>query len=187
MRTGKANFEQRDSKARVSIDLDGSGKADISSGSAFLDHMLMAFSRTGLIDLDAKVSVSSYSSYRILGNAIGLAIDSALGDRDGIRRYGSATIPMDESLADAALDFSGRTYIVFEGSFKGDRIGDLETQEIKPFLEALADGARMTLHIRFYGENDHHKAESIFKALGFSARQAVTKEGRGIPSTKGVI
>jgi len=187
LRKGKANFEHRDSKASVSIDLDGSGKVDISSGSAFLDHMLMAFSRTGLIDLDVKVSGSSYSSYRVLGNAIGLAIDSALGDRDGIRRYGSATIPMDESLADVALDFSGRTYIVFEGCFKGDRIGDLDTQEIKPFLEALADGARMTLHIRFYGENDHHKAESIFKALGFAVRQAVTKEGKGIPSTKGVI
>ncbi len=187
MRKGKANFKRRDLLSSVSIDLDGSGKANLSSGSAFLDHMLSAFSRTGLIDLDAKTSDDSYSGYRDLGNAIGLAIDSALGDRDGIRRYGSATIPMDESLSDVALDFSGRAYIVFEGNFKGDRIGDLETQEIKPFLEALADGARMTLHIRFYGENDHHKAESIFKALGFAVRQAVIKEGKGIPSTKGVI
>ncbi|MFB3766641.1 MAG: imidazoleglycerol-phosphate dehydratase [Methanotrichaceae archaeon] len=187
MRKGKASFKRRDSLSSVSIDLDGSGKVDISSDSAFLDHMLNAFSRTGRLDLDAKVIGDGHNCYRALGNSIGLAIDMALGDRDGIRRYGSATIPMDESLADVALDFSGRTYVVFEGCFKGDKIGDLETQEIKRFLEALADGARMTLHIRFYGENDHHKAESIFKALGFAVRQAVTKEGKGIPSTKGVI
>ncbi len=187
MRRGKARFERGDSISSVSIDLDGSGKVDLSSGSAFLDHMLAAFSKTGLIDLDAKVGGDDYSCYKALGNAIGLSIDSALGDRAGIRRYGSAAIPMDDSLADVALDFSGRTYIVFDGSFKSDRIGDLEAQQIKPFLEAFADGARMTLHIRFYGENDHHKAESIFKALGFAVRQAVTKEGKGIPSTKGII
>lgn len=187
MRKGRASFERRDLSARVSIDLDGSGNASVSSGSAFLDHMLASFSRTGLLDLDAKISNSGYNDHGALGTAIGTAIDSALGDRDGIRRYGSATIPMDESLADVALDFSGRAYLVFSGSFKGDRIGDLETQQIKPFLEALAVGARMTLHIRFYGENDHHKAESIFKALGFAMRQAAAKEGKGIPSTKGLI
>lgn len=187
MRKGKANFGRRDSQASVSIDLDGSGEVNLASGSAFLDHMLNAFSRTGMLDMDAEMSGDSYSSYQSLGNAIGLAIDSALGDRDGIRRYGSATVPMDESLANVALDFSGRTYVVFTGSFKSDRISDLEAQRIKPFLESMADGARMTLHIRFYGENDHHKAESIFKALGFAVRQAVTKEGRGIPSTKGMI
>lgn len=187
MRRGRASFEQRDSSAKVGIDLDGSGNADISSGSAFLDHMLAAFSRTGLLDLDVKFSGLSFHNLGLLGNAVGAAIDGALGDRDGIRRYGSASIPMDESLADVALDFSGRAYLIFEGIFKGDRIGDLETQQIEPFLEAIAVGARMTLHIRFYGENDHHKAESIFKALGFAVRQAKAIEGKGIPSTKGVI
>ncbi len=187
MRRGKAKFEGGDLVSNASIDLDGSGKIDISSGSAFLDHMLAAFSKTGQLDLDAKVGGDGYSGYKALGNTIGLSIDSALGDRSGIRRYGSAAVPMDDSLADVAIDFSGRTYVVFAGSFKSDRIGDLETQQIKPFLEAFADGARMTLHIRFYGENDHHKAESIFKALGFAVREAVTKEGKGIPSTKGII
>lgn len=182
-----AKFDGRGSKANVSVDLDGSGKADLSSGSAFLDHMLNAFSRTGLLDMEAKASGRSYYYCESLGNAIGLALDSALGDHSGIRRYGSAAVPMDESLAEVALDFSGRTYLVFTGNFKGDRIGDLETQQIKPFLEALSKGARLTLHIRFYGENDHHKAESIFKALGLALRQAVAKEGKGIPSTKGVI
>lgn len=187
MRKGRASLEQRDSSAKVSVDLDGTGNANVSSGSAFLDHMLAAFSKTGLLDLDVKFGGSSYNDIGLLGNAIGAAIDNAQGDRDGIRRYGSASIPMDESLADAALDLSGRAYLVFEGNFKGDRIGDLETQQIKLFLEAMTVGARMTLHIRFYGENDHHKAESIFKALGFAVRQAAAKEGKGIPSTKGVI
>lgn len=189
LRRGTAEFDGRGSKANVGVDLDGSGKADISSGSAFLDHMLSAFSRTGQLDLEAKTSGSSYSyGYcAALGNALGLALDSALGDRSGIRRYGSAAVPMDESLAEVALDFSGRTYLVFKGDFKGDRIGDLETQQIKAFLEALAAGARLTLHVRLQGENDHHKAESIFKALGLAVKDAVTKEGKGIPSTKGVI
>ena len=111
----------------------------------------------------------------------------SLGDRSGIRRYGSASVPMDEALADVALDFSGRPYLVMAGEFRGERIGDFEVQLLQPFLEALCVGARLTLHVRFYGENDHHKAESIFKALGFAIRQAVAKEGTGVPSTKGVI
>ncbi len=186
LRKGVAEFERRGANANARVDLDGSGKVDLSSGSAFLDHMLNAFSRTGLLDLEAKASGGCYY-HEALGNAIGIAIDSALGDHSGIHRYGSAAVPMDESLAEVALDFSGRTYLVFAGDFKGDRIGDLETRQIKSFLGALAEGARLTLHIRFYGENDHHKAESIFKALGFAVRQAVTKEGTGVPSTKGVI
>jgi imidazoleglycerol phosphate dehydratase HisB len=94
---------------------------------------------------------------------------------------------MDDALAEVALDFSGRTYLVFRGEFSGPRIGDLETYEVKAFMEALADGARLTLHMRFYGENDHHKAESIFKALGLAMREAMRIEGTEIPSTKGII
>lgn len=187
MRKGSANLEFRDALAVVKIDLDGSGKVEISSGSAFLDHMLAALSRTAKVDLEAKSEGSSYYRAVVLGRAIGLAIDEALGDHSGIRRYGSATVPMDDSLAETSLDFSGRTYLVFDGKFAGYRIGDLEAQEIKAFVESLVDGSRLTLHVRFYGENDHHKAESIFKALGFAVREAVTKEGTGVPSTKGVI
>ncbi len=186
MRKGEANFERRGAKASVKVDLDGSGKVDLSSGSAFLDHMLNAFSRTCLLDLDVNAEGGCYY-HEAVGTAIGLALDKALGDHSGIHRYGSAAVPMDESLSEVVLDFSGRTYLVFTGTFEGDRIGDIETQQIKPFLEALADGARLTLHVRFYGENDHHKSESIFKALGFAVRQAVAKEGTGVPSTKGVI
>jgi imidazoleglycerol-phosphate dehydratase len=94
---------------------------------------------------------------------------------------------MDEALADVALDFSGRPYLVMIGELESERIGDFETQLLQAFLEALCVGARLTLHVRFYGENDHHKIESIFKALGFAIHQAATKEGSGVPSTKGVI
>lgn len=188
LRKGEAEdeFKGRKGKACVSLDLDGSGKVDLCSGWGFLDHMLNAFSRTGQIDLTARAE-GGYWKAEALGAAIGKALDSALGDKSGIRRYGNAAVPMDEALAEVALDFSGRPYLIFSGEFRGDGIGDFETQAIRAFLEALVVGARLTMHIRFYGENDHHKAESIFKALGLAVRQAVAKEGTGVPSTKGVI
>ena len=182
MRKGEARAELGGSKSSAHINLDGSGKADIGSGSGFLDHMLKAFVRTGLLDLGAKSEGGLYKS-----EALGSALDQALKDRSGIRRYGSAAVPMDEALSEVALDFSGRSYLILVGKFNGERIGDFEAQEVKSFLDALSNGARMTLHIRFCGENDHHMAESIFKALGLAVRQAVAKEGSGIPSTKGVI
>lgn len=187
MRKGSSDLEFRGAKASVNVDLDGSGKVSSSSGSAFLDHMLVAFSGTSRVDLVVKAEGSSYQIATVIGRAIGLALNDALGDHSGIRRYGAAVVPMDESLAKVALDFSGRPYLVFCGEFAGHSIGDLETQNVKGFLESLADGARLTLHARFYGENDHHKAESVFKALGFAVRDALRKEGSGIPSTKGVI
>lgn len=186
MRKGDAEFEFRDSKACVGLDLDGSGRADVCSGWGFLDHMLAAFSRTGQLDLTLRVEGGLWKA-EALGNAIGLALGSALGDCSGIRRYGSAAIPMDDALAEIALDFGGRAYLVFLGEFEGERIGDFDVQQIKPLLESLTQGARLTLHMRFSGENDHHKAESIFKALGLAVRQAARREGAGVPSTKGII
>jgi len=184
---GSSDLEFGGAKASVNIDLDGSGKVSLSSGLAFLDHMLAAFSGTSRVDLVVKAEGSSYQIATVIGRAIGLAVNDALGNHSGIRRYGAAVVPMDESLAEVALDFSGRSYLVFSGEFVGHSIGDLLTQDVKAFMESLADGARLTLHIRFYGENDHHKAESIFKALGFAVREAIRKEGTGVPSTKGVI
>jgi len=186
MRKGEAEGVFRECMARAALDLDGSGKAIVSSGSGFLDHMLTALARTALLDLTAQAEKGFYQTLA-LGSAIGQALDESLGDRSGIRRYGSSSVPMDEALADVALDFSGRPYLVMAGEFRGERIGDLDVQILQPFLEALCVGARLTLHVRFYGENDHHKAESIFKALGFAIRQAVALEGTGVPSTKGVI
>lgn len=186
MRKGDAEFEFKGSKACVGLDLDGSGKADVCSGWGFLDHMLVAFCRTGQLDLTARAE-GGFWKVEALGNAIGLALGSAIGDGSGIRRYGSVAVPMDEAQSEVALDFGGRAYLVFLGDFSGEKIGDFEVQQIKPFLEGLTQGARLTLHVRFSGENDHHKAESVFKALGLAVRQAVAKEGAGVPSTKGVI
>jgi imidazoleglycerol phosphate dehydratase HisB len=149
--------------------------------------MMAALCRTAQLNLEAKVEGGQLSRCTTLGRAIGLAIKDALEDKRGMRRYGNSAVPMDDALAEVALDFSGRAYLVFRGEFSGPRIGDLETYEVKAVMEALADGARLTLHIRFYGENDHHKAESIFKALGLAMREAMRIEGTEIPSTKGII
>jgi imidazoleglycerol-phosphate dehydratase len=148
--------------------------------------MLAALARTAGLDLSARAEPGFYKT-EALGAAIGRALDQSLADRRGIRRYGSASVPMDEALADVSLDFSGRPYLVLSGEFRSERIGDFECSLLAPFLEALVQGARLTLHVRFYGENDHHKMESIFKAMGLAIRQAVGVEGTGIPSTKGVI
>ncbi len=186
MRKGYAESLYRDCQAEAEVYLDGEGKATVSSGSGFLDHMLTALARTSGWDLKAKNKPGIYK-IEALGAAIGQALDRSLGERRGIRRYGSASVPMDEALSDVSLDFSGRPYLILSGELKCARIGDFETDLLAPFLEALAIGARLTLHVRFYGENDHHKIESIFKALGLAARQAVGLEGKGVPSTKGLI
>ncbi len=186
MRKGEAQGLFRECRAGACLDLDGSGKVTIKTGSGFLDHMLTALARTAQLDLTATAEPGFYKT-QALGEAIGLALNECLGERIGIRRYGSSSVPMDEALADVALDFSGRPYLVMTGEFRGERIGNFEVQLLQPFLEALCIGARLTLHVRFYGENDHHKIESIFKALGFAIREAVRKEGTGVPSTKGVI
>jgi imidazoleglycerol phosphate dehydratase HisB len=186
LRKGVAEIEVRGCRAKVGLDLDGSGKTGSSSGSAFLDHMLHAFSRTASLDLEAEAG-PGFFRLEALGAALGGALGDALKDRSGIRRYGSAAVPMDEALAEVALDFSGRPYLIFAAEFQGQLIGDLETQDIKPFLEAVCVGARLTLHVRCYGENDHHMTEGIFKALGLAVKQAAAREGGGIPSTKGLI
>ena len=185
-RNGVVDAEYRGSKASVCLDLDGTGKADVCSGSGFLDHMLIALARTSQMDLTVRTE-AGFCRTEAVGRAIGLALDRILADRSGIRRYGSFSVPMDEALAEVALDFSGRPYLVMSGELLGERIGDFEVQLMQPFLEALCVGARLTLNVRFTGENDHHKVESVFKALGFAVRQAATKEGTGVPSTKGVI
>ena len=186
MRKGYAESLYRDCQAEAEVYLDGEGKATVSSGSGFLDHMLTALARTSGWDLKAKNEPGIYK-IEALGAAIGQALDRSLGERRGIRRYGSASVPMDESLADVALDFRGRPYLIVSGEFRGERIGDFEAMLLEPFLEELFNAAGMTVHIRFYGENDHHKMECIFKALGLALRQAAAKGGAGIPSTKGVI
>jgi imidazoleglycerol-phosphate dehydratase len=185
MRKGEAKAEYQGSKATAAIDLDGAGIADVCSGSGFLDHMLHAFARTGSLDLQARAE-GGLCRAETLGLAIGMALDGALADRRGIRRYGSACVPMDEALAEVALDFSGRPYLVLAGEFRSERIGGFELQEVKPFLWALSSRARLTLHIRFYGENNHHQVEAVFKALGRALQEAFAASGQEM-SSKGRI
>jgi imidazoleglycerol-phosphate dehydratase len=182
MRKGEAQGLFRDCRARACLDLDGSGKAVIDSGSGFLDHMLTALARTALLDLTAEAKPGFYKT-QALGEAIGLALDESLGKRSGIRRYGSSSVPMDEALADVALDFSGRPYLVMAGEFRGERIGDFDVQLLQPFLEALcrrAAGLCTSLH----GENDHHKAESVFKAWDLPFVKQRQKRGQACPAPR---
>ena len=188
MRLGKADASAGRARASVTICLDGDGDVDLKTGSAFLDHMLHAFARAGSLDLNAIAEGGiSYQRARALGEALGLALGSAFGDKKGIRRYGWAAVPMDESMAQAALDISGRPYLIMEGGFAGDHIGDLETPQVKVVIESIINAARITLNVHFEGENDHHKAESLFKALGLALKEAKRVEGGAVPSTKGVL
>jgi len=187
MRRGSGRIEGEGFKVSVDLDLDGTGKADLSSGSAFLDHMLNSMAKTGRLDIELRLEGRCLFWAGDVGRALGLALDNCLKDRSGIRRYGHAEVPMDEALADVALDFSGRPYLVMKGAFGGDRIADLDTGQIEELLEGLVDRARMTLNLRFDGGNDHHQAESIFKALGLALREAVARDEGGIPSTKGTL
>ena len=188
MRKGNGGSEVGGARARVELNLEGKGKVDLDSGSGFLDHMLQALARMSEIDLLAKADGGlSPQRTRALGLALGKALATALGDKRGIKRYGWAAVPMDEALAQAALDLSGRPYLVMKGEFKNEIIGDSASQDVKTILEAMAEGARLTLNVKFEGENDHHKAESIFKALGLALKEAKRVEGTEVLSTKGVL
>lgn len=188
MRKGRGGSEVGGAWAIVELNLDGKGEVDLNSGSGFLDHMLHALAKMSEIDLSAKAEGGiSPQRARALGLALGTALALALGEKRGIKRYGWAAVPMDEALAQAALDLSGRPYLVIEGEFKNEIIGDLASQDVKTILSALAEEARLTLNVRFEGENDHHKAESIFKALGLALKEAKRVEGTEVLSTKGVL
>ncbi|HOK57654.1 imidazoleglycerol-phosphate dehydratase [Methanothrix sp.] len=187
MRTGRSELREMGAFAAAELCIDGSGAATVSTGSGFMDHMLNSMAKLGSVDISASAGGNSLYRYSLLGSAIGASLDQALGDRSGIRRYGFAAIPMDDALAEVALDLGGRAYLVMRGSFHRDTIGDLNTFEIKSVLKGITDLGRLTLHVRFDGENDHHIAESIFKALGLAIRNAVEPGSPGVLSTKGVI
>jgi imidazoleglycerol-phosphate dehydratase/histidinol-phosphatase len=177
----------------VTVSLEGTGTYDIHTGIGFFDHMLAQLSKHSQIDLTIAVKgdlhVDEHHTVEDTGLAIGEAIRRALGDRRGIMRYGFL-LPMDESLAQVALDLSGRPSLVFEGTFHRDKVGELPTELVEDFFRALADGMRATLHITVQGRNDHHKIEAIFKSVARALRQAVTFDARAatiLPSTKGTL
>lgn len=180
---------------RVSLDLDGTGQATIATGVGFLDHMLTALARHALLDLTVQAKgdlhIDDHHTTEDVGIVIGQAIRQALGDKRGIRRYGAALIPMDEALAEAALDISGRPYLAWSVAFQRPKIGSFDTELVEEFFRALAFNAGITLHVTLKaGTNAHHVAEACFKALARALRQAVEPDpraGGAIPSTKGAL
>jgi imidazoleglycerol-phosphate dehydratase len=175
----------------VTVDLDGSGAADIETGVGFYDHLLGSLAHHGLLDLTVRargdLHVDDHHTVEDVALVLGAAIAEALGDRAGIERFGDATVPMDEAVATAIIDVGGRPYAVIDLPFRGERAGELTLQLVEHALEAFARTAGATLHVRGTGRNDHHLAEAAFKALGRALRAATAPDPRrrGVPSTKG--
>ncbi|MFP4107289.1 MAG: imidazoleglycerol-phosphate dehydratase HisB [Phycisphaerae bacterium] len=195
MRTSTIDRKTNETKITGSLNLDGAGTVDASTGVGFLDHMLDHLGKHSLSDLTIRAEgdthVDDHHTVEDVGICIGEALARALGDKKGIFRYGSASVPMDETLANVAIDLSGRCAMVFNAPFVGSKIGSFDTQLIREFFEAIARAAGMNLHINVpYGANDHHMAEAIFKAFAQSLRQAKALDPQRagqIPSTKGTL
>ena len=178
----------------VRLNLDGEGRSKIKTGIEFLDHMLEQLAFHGLLDLEIEcegdLHIDSHHSIEDIGIAIGQAFKEALGEKTGIRRYGHAYIPMDESLLRAVLDFSGRPEFVFNGQFGRYNLGNLDTQMIPHFFKSLAFNCGLTLHLSILdGSNDHHKCEGLFKAFARALSDAIALDPRrmGVSSTKGTL
>lgn len=178
----------------VKLNLDGTGAGRIETGIGFFDHMLTLLSKHGLIDLDVSsrgdLHVDSHHSIEDVGIVLGQAIALALGGKASIRRYGTAFVPMDEALAMVSMDLSSRPFLYFDVPFTNPRIGDMEAEMVEEFFRAVSVHGGITLHIKLlHGKNNHHIAESIFKAFGQALRQAVTIDERipGVFSTKGTL
>ena len=187
--------ETKETSIKVSVDLDGTGRSDIATGIGFFDHMLDQLSRHSLIDMQiaaqGDLHVDDHHCVEDTGIAIGLALSKALGDRRGIGRYASLDLAMDETLTRAAVDVSGRPFLVWSVAFPSQKIGTFDTELCREFFQALAQNAGITLHVtNHYGANSHHIAETCFKSVARVLRQAVEIDERqngAIPSTKGVL
>ncbi len=184
----------RETSVQVDLDLDGDGRADVATGIGFLDHLLSSLAHHALIDLTVRAAgdldVDEHHTVEDVALALGSALAAALGDRAGIVRFGEATVPMDESLATAAIDVGGRPYAVIDLPFRSERVGTLPTQMVEHALEALSRTGGLTLHVRGSGRNDHHLAEAAFKALARALRAAIARDPRRsgeAASTKGSL
>lgn len=195
MRQAKIERKTNETDISVSLALDGTGRAEIETGIGFYDHMLEQLARHSLMDITVKAKgdlhIDAHHTVEDVGITLGLALKQALGERRGIVRYGHALIPMDETLSRAALDISGRPFLVWRVEFTQSRLGTMDTELFEEFARAFAFGAGITLHVEnLYGKNNHHKIESCFKALARALKQAMAIDQRAadtIPSTKGTI
>lgn len=195
MRTATIARKTNETEISVSINLDGTGAHKMATGVGFFDHMLDQLSRHSLIDMDVAckgdLHIDFHHTVEDVGIALGQAIAKAIGDKKGIRRYASCDLPMDGTLTRAALDVSGRPFLVFKAEFNRDKIGDIDTELFREFFQAFAINAGITLHIEnFYFDNNHHLAESMFKAVARALRDALEIDPRQadrVPSTKGTL
>lgn len=193
-RTATLERQTKETHVRVTLNLDGTGIADIATGVPMLDHLLAHVAMHGLLDLKIRATgdlqIDAHHTVEDVAIVLGDALDRALGDKRGIVRMGHAYVPMDDALAFVAIDLSGRAYAVIDAAFATPMIGVLPASLVAHFLETLATHARMNLHARvLYGRDDHHKAEALFKALGRALAQAVAYDTRrvGVASTKGML
>ncbi len=195
MRQASVERNTNETEISVTVDLDGTGTYDVSTGIGFLDHMLEQLSKHSLIDLTVRAKgdlhIDFHHTTEDTGIAIGEAVNRALGDRAGITRYGSAQIPLDEALTRVIVDCSNRPYLVWKVAFSRPKLGEMDTELFREWFQAFAQAAGVTLHVdNLYGENNHHIVESAYKALARALRQAVTIDPRAagsVPSTKGVL
>ena len=193
-RTADKHRKTNETDIRLKIDIDGTGRSEISTGIPFFDHMLAQLARHGHMDLeiDAKgdLEIDGHHTVEDVGLTLGQAMSEALGERRGIARFAHAYVPLDEALSRVVVDFSGRGYLVYGASFETERLGDLQTELIEEFFKALAQEGRLNLHVEnIYGRNQHHIAETMFKALAralYLATRVIFDDGE-IPSTKGVL
>ena len=194
-RTATITRNTSETQITIELDLDGTGQAHIVTGIGFLDHMLTAFAKHSMCDLTINATgdlqIDAHHTTEDVGIVLGQALVQAVGDKRGIARYGHAVVPMDEALVDAAIDLSGRPFIVWSATFARDKLGTFDTELFEEFFRAFAINGLLTLHVaQRAGTNAHHVAEACFKAVARALRMAVTMDPRAagaIPSTKGVL
>lgn len=195
IRTGQVARKTTETEISATVSIDGSGIYDVETGIGFFDHMLEQLARHSGMDITVRAKgdlhIDDHHTVEDVGIALGQAINDALDDRVGITRYGSADLPMDETLSRAAIDVSGRPFLVWRVEFNAPKIGTFDTELVREFFQALAMNARITLHVEnAYGANNHHIAESIFKAVARALRSAMAidaRESNSVPSTKGTL
>lgn len=192
MRASTVERKTKETDIFVELNIDGTGQTDISTGIGFFDHMLILLAFHGKFDLTIRcqgdLEVDTHHTVEDIGLALGQAFLESLNDKKGIRRYAYAYIPMDESLARVVLDISNRPYLVYNVDLKKEYLGQMDTQNFEEFLRAFVMAAKLTLHVEvLYGNNDHHKIEAVFKALGRVLSEASDIIGEGISSSKGVL
>jgi imidazoleglycerol-phosphate dehydratase len=194
-RTSQIHRTTGETDVQLMLDLDGTGAGERSTGVGFFDHLLDSVARHGLFDLEVRVDgdleTGPHHTIEDTGLALGQALDDVLGDRAGIRRFGHAVVPMDEARASASIDISGRPFTSFDADFPAERVGDFDTDLAEEFLRAVANAAKLTLHVRVEaGTNTHHMVEASFKAFARALREAVEADDRVegiVPSTKGIL